>query len=689
MERLTRARAAFLVVLFLLVLGFYSFKLYNEQIIKTGGNTDNTSTFTTYTRVKAARGDILDCNGNVLVQNRASFDLDINHFVLISADGTNDHLYRLVNTSREQGIEYTEHFPVTRERPFTYTLSEQTSAWQSNFQIFLAEKASLDSDITAPLLVQELREYYKIPAEWTDEEARLVIGLRYELDLRGCVPSLPNYVFLEDASDEQLSAVSELNIPGVYVEASTKREVCTEYAAHILGFCGPMDPEQWEYYQNIEGYEMDAEVGQDGIEKAFEEYLHGTDGLRMDVVTTDGTLVSSTFVETPKAGANVSISIDINLQMTAEDALSSTMEYLRSEENPGDGHDAEGAAIVALDVKTGKVLICGSYPTYDLSRYFEDYNAILEMPYAPLVNRALQAVYPPGSTYKMSMVVAGIDSHKISANTTIEDKGVFNKYDGFEVNCLAWTNGRNTHGKINAAEALKYSCNYFFYDLGDRIALSAMDSTAKGLGLGERTGVELPEYIGHRANEETKAELYSGDDAEWYQGNQIQAAIGQSDNLFSPMQLAVYTATLANQGVRYRATFLNRVVSADYRSLLKENSAEILNHLPISDEAYEAYKTGMVMVTSESGGTAYSAFRDYPIAVAGKTGTAQNGKTGKSDNGAFVCYAPADDPQIAIAVYGEMAGHGTSLTSVARDILDVYFDVDEIGDVNSFENQLS
>ena len=409
----------------------------------------------------------------------------------------------------------------------------------------------------------------------------------------------------------------------------------------------------------------------------------------MDVVTTDGTLVSSTFVETPKAGANVSISIDINLQMTAEDALSDTMEYLRSEENSGDGHDAEGAAIVALDVKTGKVLICGSYPTYDLSRYFEDYNAILEMPYAPLVNRALQAVYPPGSTYKMSMVVAGIDSHKISANTTIEDKGVFNKYDGFEVNCLAWTNGRNTHGKINAAEALKYSCNYFFYDLGDRIALSAMDSTAKGLGLGERTGVELPEYIGHRANKETKAELYSGDDAEWYQGNQIQAAIGQSDNLFSPMQLAVYTATLANQGVRYRATFLNRVVSADYRSLLKENSAEILNHLPISDEAYEAYKTGMVMVTSESGGTAYSAFRDYPIAVAGKTGTAQNGKTGKSDNGAFVCYAPADDPQIAIAVYGEMAGHGTSLTSVARDILDVYFDVDEIGDVNSFENQLS
>jgi penicillin-binding protein 2 len=429
------------------------------------------------------------------------------------------------------------------------------------------------------------------------------------------------------------------------------------------------------------------------LEAAFEEYLHGVDGIRIDTVTSSGELVKSEYSVEPKAGSNVEISIDINHQRAAEEGLASVIESLRaSQEKDADGKDAEGGAVVAMDVKTGQVLVCASYPSYDPSTYFEDYAEILEADYDPLYNRALLGAYPPGSTYKMSMVVAGIDSGVINSTTEIYDKGVYDKYaPGFIVKCLRFTNYCMIHKHLNAAEALQVSCNYFFYDLGDRISLAAMDNTAKALGLGEPTGIELPENTGRRANAETKKKLYSGDNSGWYKADQITAAIGQSDNRFTPMQLCVYTSALANRGTRYKATFLNRVVSSDYRNLLAESKREVLSTLQISDDAYSAYSTGMKLVTQKTAdwnGTAYSTFKNYPISVAAKTGTAQD-KSGASDNGAFVCYAPADDPQIAIAIYGEKAGHGNTLATIARDILDIYFDVGEIGDVITYENKLS
>ncbi|MBQ5607940.1 MAG: hypothetical protein IIU86_02835 [Oscillospiraceae bacterium] len=694
MERLSKFRATMLLVIFAVILGAFALKLYDLQIIETGGKTDNQDTFTTLTRVKAARGDILDRNGNLLVSNRASYDLVINHYVLLTANGTNNNLLRLVQRCEEAGIEYTEHFPVSRERPFTYTLDQYNATWQNYFQVFLNYRGGLDSDITAPLLIEKLREQYKIPEEWTDDEARKVIGLRYEMSLRQCVGSLPNYVFITDANDEELSAIVELNIPGMKVEASTVREYNTKYAAHILGYVGAMNAEQWEYYQDL-GYEMDAEVGQDGLEKIYEEYLHGVDGWREDTVTLDGTLISSEYWKEPQAGSNVEISIDLNLQMAGEDRLAQVIEDLRNQEpgkngKPKDGHDAGGGAFVVMDVKTGQILGCGSYPTYDLSNFFRDYEELSKDEYNPLFNRALLATYPPGSTYKMSMVVAAMESGLINAKTQIKDEGVFKKLGAsFPLKCLQYTNYGSTHGLVDAVHALQMSCNYFFYELGYKISLKAMDSAAKGLGLGERTGVELPEYIGHRANEESKAALHTGDNAKWYTGDQVLSAIGQSENRFTPIQLCAYVSTLANKGNRYKATFMNRVVSSDYRTLLKENKTQLLSHLDISKETYDAYSEGMYLVTSSLYGTAYTTFKNYPVKVAGKTGTAETGITGTSDNGAFVCYAPLDDPQIAIAVYVERGGHGSTVATVAKSILDVYFDVGEIGDVNTFENQIS
>ena len=217
--------------------------------------------------------------------------------------------------------------------------------------------------------------------------------------------------------------------------------------------------------------------------------------------------------------------------------------------------------------------------------------------------------------------------------------------------------------------------------------MSVIDETAKGLGLGEATGVELYEELGYRANPETKAALNTGDDARWYRGDQVLASIGQSENRFTPMQLCSYTATIANQGTRYKATFLDRVVSADYTSVVYENTVSVLSQMEISDVAYHAVLTGMKKAASEEGGTAYRVFKDYPVSVAAKTGTAETGIRDHSANGSFVCFAPADDPQIAVVVYGERAGSGSNLAPIAKAVLDAYFGLQDQTDGVFGENK--
>ncbi len=695
MERITRVRAGVVIAVFGILLGLFALKLYDLQIIQTGGVVNNQKTFTTYTIVKAARGEILDCNGNVLVSNRASYDLVFNHYVICSAKDRNALLLELVQLCREMDISYVDHFPVSQNAPFTHTIGDYSAAWQGYFQSYLTEKPELDSDISAPLLMKELREYYGIPDGWSDADARAVIGIRYELDLRQGVTNLSSYVFLEDATNEALAAILELNVPGLKAEATVARVYNTKYAAHILGYVGPMTGAQWEQYKDLtytlDGderrlYNMDAHVGQSGLEEAFEEYLHGIDGIRKDVVAVDGTLISSEYTVLPVAGKNVELSIDLNLQATAEDSMANLIEDLRAAGE--DGSDAEGGAVVVMNVKTGQILACASYPTYDLSTFRENYNELIQQELNPLLNRALRQTYAPGSTYKMSMVIAGIDSGTIGRYTTVYDKGVYTEYPGFNPKCLQYTNHGYGHGDTDAMLALEKSCNYYFYHLADHMDISIIDATAKALGLGEYTGVELFEYPGYRANPETKAALYSGDDVRWYPSDKILCSIGQADNRFTPMQLAVYTTTLANRGVRYQASFMNRVLTSDYSDVLSEYEKVVLSTLEISDEAYAAYTEGMRRVALT--GTASKFFANYPIAIAAKTGTAELGRNdGSSDNGAFVCYAPFDDPEIAVVVYGEKAGHGSTMAQIGKEILDTYFADELHGDTNVGEGGIS
>ena len=700
MERLTQFRAHIFLTLFAVLLGFFAFTLYDKQIYETGGVIDNSTTYTTWTRVKAARGDILDRNGNILVGNRSSYDIVINHYVLTSSNGPNKAIYDLVKVCQEWGIEYTDRFPISKERPFTYTLDEYNSTWQNYFQLFLQNRGELDSDISAPLLIEQLRKSYFIPEEWTDEEARMVLGIRYELTLRNCT-TLSNYVFIEDASDEARAVIQELNVPGLTVEASTVREYHTEYAAHILGYVGAMDKEQWDYYKTIDGYMMDAEVGQSGLEKAFEPYLRAIDGIRIDTVTPDGTIVSSRYEQLPVAGNNVEITIDIELQQVAEDELAKTIVGLRDDPDPkAKGKDVEGGAVVVMDPNTGQILACASYPTYDLATFRDNYDVLAEDPLKPMYNRAFQAAYPPGSTYKMTMLIAATQAGVINMESKIEDKGEFLKYwetAGFKASCLIFSSTGLTHGFLLPKEAICVSCNYFFYELSDHELFSweFMDEAGKGLGLGEPTGIELSENTGRRANPETKKKLYDKDHQAWTAADNITSAIGQNDHRYTPLQLCVYASTLATGGTRYSATFLNRVVSTDYRSLVLENLPEIAYVMDIPQDAIASYMEGMEMVAHffdparNLKGTGFAVFENYPIRVCAKTGTAQTGINNQDDNGAFLCFAPADKPEIAIAVYGEKAGSGSVMGWVARGILDAYFDVGELGELDVHENAMS
>lgn len=695
MERITKFRVTVFLLLFMGLLGFFAVRLFASQVVNADENSNNMSTYTTLTRVKAARGDILDRNGNVLVRNRASYDLTFNNYVILSADGTNQHLLNLIHLCQELGYEYNDHFPVTFVRPYEYLASDLD--WQTHFTAYLADM-DLDSDITAPLLMQTLRKAYSIPETWTDEDARRVIGIRYELDLRNDITNLSSYVFINDATDQELAAVQELNVPGMMVESTTIREYNTTYAAHILGYVGAMNAEEYEeIYKDNEDYAMDAKVGKDGFEAAFEEYLHGVDGWRVDVVDKEGNVINSYYEKEPRAGNNVETTLDLRLQQVAENSLLETLTLLKNKRDPDgdpvDGNDVQGAAVVAIDVKTGEVLVSASYPSYDPNEFFEKYEEMNADPLLPLYNRALFGEYPPGSTYKMVPTIAAINNHYININTPIYDEGIFDKYDNYEAFCLKYssTDGLETHGELTVRDALKVSCNYFFYEIGDRMQVSQMDEVAKALGLGEPTGVEVPEYIGVRSNVQNKWDYYTGSDKEWFRGDQVMTAIGQAMNRFTPMQLCVYTAALANRGVRYKATFLKRVVSDDYTALLKENEPVVAATLEISDEAYQAYSEGMLLVTSDEKGTAYETFgfQGYEIEVCAKTGTSEHDPS-KSDHGAIVVYAPAKDPKIAIAVYAEQGGHGSDMANIAKDILNAYFfNTDEAGDVTTDENRVS
>ncbi len=665
------ARIAALFIVIGLLAAIYMLALYRLQLFDTSADAYAAlarETTTQEVTLAADRGDILDRNGVVLVSTRAAYNITLSRDKLLKRDDINEIILKLVHTAIDNGVSYTDTFPVTSGAPFAY-LSDMTSSQRNLLNTYFDYFEELDPSMSASDLIVWMKKHYGIDYTTNISDARLIIGVRYEMEIRAIVSMNP-YVFASDVSSDFLSLIKEAQLPGVNVEPSAVRVYHTPYAAHLLGHIGKMTKEQYEKYKEL-GYSYNSIVGQSGVELAFEEYLHGTDGVQY--VTTsdkDGTVLDVYTEKNPTPGQNVFLSIDIGLQAVCENSLAAKIDLINSEREEEDR--VTGGAVVVTDVNTGEVLALCSYPSYDLANYSKIIGDLLNNKNTPLVNRATSGLYNPGSTFKMITALAGLKNGVITPSTLINDTGVFTKYadSDFKPVCWIYSNTGHGHGPENVVTALRDSCNYFFYQVADTLGINKISETAADFGLGSKTGIELSEKAGVLATPANKEELFG---QVWYSANTIISAIGQDINYFTPIQLANYVATIANGGTRYSMTILNHIRSADYTSVVYTPEHKVLGQVAGS-EYLRVIQEGMKLVASD--GTAKSVFKNYPIPVAAKTGTVQSVHTlGKAalNTGVFVCYAPADNPEIAISLVVEKGTSGSTIMEIARDIMDYYF----------------
>lgn len=673
MDRTYRFRTLLVVLLIFLVAVVYLFRLFALQLTEDEDEVYNSANTITYSMtVSAARGEILDRHGTVLVRNRATYNVLLNSFPLYNSDDPNGSLLALAQTCIANDIAYEDSLPLSMTSPYVYT----DDAQGYTFKRYLLGR-DWDADMTAENLYKKLRESFRISDEYTDYQARLIMGLRYELDL----PTYANadtYTLAEDVSADQLALLKELAIPGMEVTTTTVREYNTGFASQLLGHVSAMSGTQYEDIYEAKGYAMDAKVGQDGLEAAFEEYLHGTDGVKVVTVASDGTVLDEYWETEPQSGANVITSIDIGLQEVAENSLAKHIEALAESKKEGqkDGYDADAGAAVVMDVRNGEVLAVANYPTYDIRDY--DYNALLEEDPSPLSNRAMDQAFEPGSTFKPITAIAAM-RFGVDPSYTTNDTGLYLAYEaeGYTPACWIYTANGYGHGVLDMRGAIAQSCNIFFYTMGDMFGSRStiLQDTAASFGVGQDPGCEVPvATYGQMASAEVKRETYGPaegdyDEGGWYQADIIAAAIGQSLTRMTPLQMCRYVSALANKGTLYKATFLRRAVSSDFQTLVEKNDYTPTATGLLSESEWQVIYEGMRLCVTEGTG---KGLVDYPIEVCAKTGTAQQG-TGGSDNGAFVCFAPADDPEIAIAIYVEHGASGSNFAEVAADIMDYYF----------------
>lgn len=669
--------------------------LYKLQIIEGAAyyeeSQENQSSLQTVT---ASRGNILDRYGRVLVSNRECYNLKISDTRLFSdeVEDPNSVILEMVNLIEASGETYTDDLPITQEPPFEYT--DMTELQRTLLTAYLKGKG-LDEDTTAVELMSYFRTRYDIANSYTAEEMRKIAGVRYAINVRYEI-NTSSYIFVEDASIDLISDLMGVVGNVVEVETSYIREYSTQYAAHILGYVGSMNEAEVDKYRagkENSTYDYDTKVGKDGIEYVCEEWLHGTNGQATVTRTSSGTVTNTIYEKDPVPGNHVYLTIDIELQEAVERALESgiyAMQLSRDEENVeavAEGRedevreDIQGGAVVVVDVDTGEPLAMASYPTFDLSRITDEsyYKEVLEADYDPLYNRTTMGAYEPGSTFKPCTAIAGLSENLINTETTILCDGVFTKYEtqGYAPECWIYSQNNFTHGYDNVTKAIMDSCNIFFYTLADDMGIRTLMEYAKNFGLGEATGIELPEVTGNMANPDTHLNY---DVDQWYDGDTVQAGIGQSDSIFTPLQLAEYCAAIANGGTRYSAAIVKSVRSFDYSTQLYNKGVEVLSTVESADYNWAAVQQGMYEMANNvnsSGTNVYLTLHDYSyngvsLPVAAKTGTSQLGED-KTNNAIFMCYAPFDDPQIAVSIVVERGASGANLANIAKNVLDAYF----------------
>ncbi|NBI10352.1 penicillin-binding protein [Colidextribacter sp. OB.20] len=709
--------------------------------------------------VPAARGQILDRNGQVLVSNKVVYQVTLDTKQM--GDERCQTILELIRIARSEEVEWADSLPISQTAPLRFTTDmpyytigtgEDGNVARSLTRLGkLAVKQKWVDDPTAapeteeespapapePGFLDKLKSFLKggsgqqataktkepkpllgaeellgkmcasfeikgegavdekeakktgetVPVlnigDMSKEDARAVAGVLYELYLRSTGVYIANeYVFAQDVDIDFISRVKERGLTGVIIEATTVRQYHTQYAAHLLGRVALMDKDEWAYYKTVDedgdgvpDYQMNNVVGKEGVEQAFESYLRGRPGTKAVERNTKGQVVSETWRTEPEPGGNVVLTLDIGLQGYVENVLAESVPKLPSEKK-------EGAACVVLDVKSSEVLAAASYPTFDLTNYAQELKDKGEDPLKPFLNRAFQGAYPPGSTFKPLTAIAGLEEEGIITPTTvIRDLGQYNYYGPNGPKCWIYRQGSGTHGSVNVSKAIEVSCNYFFFEVGRQLGISRLDDYAARFGLGEKTGIELEERTGVMAS----PEYTESHGQTWYDGNTLSVAIGQESSQFTPLQLANYIATLVNGGTRRAVHMLKEVKSSDFSQVIHSYEPQVLETIEIHDQNLKAVKAGMLALTTQ--GSVRNAFLGLPFQVGAKTGSAQTGLQSDS-HAVFVCFAPFDDPEIAVAMAVEHGGSGGELAYMAADVLSYYFSSKETREEIPVENTL-
>ncbi len=685
--RRLKLRTNLLIALFCAVLvGFFA-ALYQAQVVN-GANYRSSINYTIVQteQVNSVRGDILDRYGRTLVTNEISYNVELDTDAM--GDNRNAILRQLLDICRAQGVTWTDGLPITQSAPWTFTtdtpyayqtqngdgesvtrLTALGSLAQECKWVDSAEKAKLTS---GELLAKMCETFGLIEeGEAPTQADREMAGVLYELYLRLYEINNNNYVFARGVDITFISLVKENALDGVRIQTVTSRRYETNYAAHVLGYTGAITQSTKERYQEL-GYPMNATVGVAGVELAFEESLHGVSGTRVMELDNNGNIVSQQWQKEPEPGDNAVLTLDIALQSTTEDLLA---QYAAAQEESG----PMAAAVVDM---TGGVLALASYPTFDLSTFRENFDALAADENEPLNNRATQGLYAPGSTFKMLTAVAALSEGKITTTERIECTGIYRHFSDVnsQPHCWIWDSVRGVHGLDDVTHAITDSCNIFFYEAGLRTGIANLRKYAQQFGLGEYTGIEISEYKGWVAGPETSAHF----NQQWYDGSTMSASIGQENNQFTPLQLANYVATLVNGGNHYACHLLKEFKSSDYSQVTQVYEPELLHTIDIGEKELDAVLQGMYNLSETASMSRY--FSSLPVKVGCKTGTAQVAT--KTANAVFVCYAPYDDPQVALCLVAEQGASGGNLAELAAGILAQYFSTDSSLNTVTGENTL-
>ena len=664
-------RMLLLIAVACVIMGLYAMRLIFLQLVNGDDFKAKATNTTDYNfTVTAARGDIVDSAGRRIATTATSYNVVLNKLLMGDRD-LDAMLQQIVELLRENGESWNDTLLIGQpDAAGRYAFTDDDSSASDQKQLAdMKETLGLQQYATANDVMEMLVEKNELQG-FSLEWQRVLAGIHYEMD-RQAFSNVNNFVMAENVSAAAVATIKEhsLQLPGVeIVETSARSYDQSDIIPAVLGRVGKITAEKWKvtdsngqvtYPLREKGYNMNDVLGISGLESVYEDELRGKDGVETITRNSDGVIVDTRLTTVPEPGHTVQLTIDSNFQRAVDKALAENIDMINRVYNTGTMKAAAGAVVV-LDVKDGSVMAASNYPSYDQNLYASNYSEYSSDPSLPLFNRALQGLYTPGSTFKPAVAVAALDSGLINQYSTVYCNGVYNYFKDYHPRCT-----RHGHsGNIDVITAIKWSCNIFFYDVGRRLTSDVYDAYAYKLGLGQRTGVEVGEALGR---------LTTKNDSNYTASLDVQAAIGQGNTVVTPIQLATYAATLANNGTRYRTHFVKAILDTNTGEVLSETKPEVMDVIEGTGNTFELVRQGMKQVPSTISGKISS----YPVPIACKTGTPQRSETYASGkhylNAMMVAYLPADDPQIAIGITIEYGGYGARTGDLVVDIANAYF----------------